>query len=210
MYHHWFSLQYGNDEESYQQLLYHPIKQRSDKFFNHFDEAVLKAAHKIIKDENLRPVTDFLLTNEALKQMNTFKYITITPKYRASFQDLILWKPYHPDKKLMTLHTSSLNKGINHLLSIDFFNGRNFSSINYQLYDIVSSDISIIKKTLKQTLDDVNATKVYKSCLTIDLVIKQKLKALNSLAIPLYDVFIPCKHKISAKYYQNFRDRISR
>jgi hypothetical protein len=213
MKYNWFVLQYGREKESYYALMYHPTPHSINRFLSHFDDAIVLAAHRLIEEGTTTHLSDFLLSELAIEEMNKFLYEKVQPEASLFFQDESASLP-HNEQHLeppISLAIDQSNEGFNTLVHILFFDGLYNDAIRSQLYDLEKTPIDTLENSLRESISQINASHISGNLnqgFDIFTTVEAHLTQMNAKAIPICDVFINCTHQISARNFELIGEEI--
>jgi hypothetical protein len=210
MKYNWFVLQYGREKESHQVLIYHPTPHSVNRFLSHFDDAIGLAANRLIREGTTTHLSDFLLSELAIEEMNRFLYEKVQPEAAlfivdesASFDASI--PNDHELNSPISLTIEQSGEGFNALVLVQLFNGFYHNTIWHQLYDVGGIPFETLEKNLGKWLGQINDD-ILSGNLNDDvdlfLTVEGQFGQINAKAIPVCDVFISCTHQISLKNFQ--------
>lgn len=210
MKYNWFVLQYGREKESYGALIYHPTPHSISRFVSHFEDAIILAAQRLIEEGTATHLSDFLLSEIAIEEMNRFLYEKVQPEASLFFQDESASLPpdEQPLESPITLAIEHSYEGLNTLVQVQFFDGLYYDSIRNQLYDVEKIPQNILE-TLENSLRE-NIAQINQSLISGNLQggfdlfsnVKAFFEQMNAKVIPICDVFINCTHQISARNFE--------
>lgn len=161
MKYNWFVLQYGREKKSYGALIYHPTPHSINRFVSHFEDAILLAAQRLIKEGTTTYLSDFLLSEIAIEEMKTFLYEKVQPEVSLFFQDASASLP--PDEELLeppiSFAIEQSHEVFNTLVHVQFFDGLYYDSIRNQLYDvekIPQNLLETLENSLRENIAQIN------------------------------------------------------
>ena len=210
MKYNWFVLQYGREKESYYALMYHPTPHSINRFLSHFDDAIVLAAHRLIEEGTTTHLSDFLLSELAIEEMNKFLYEKVQPEASLFFQDESASLPpdEQPLESPISLSIEKSYEGFNTLVHVQFFDGLYYDSIRNQLYDIEKIPRKIFERlenSLRENIAQINHNLIssnLKEGFDLFSNVKVYFEQTNAKAIPICDVFINCTHQISVRNFE--------
>jgi hypothetical protein len=213
MKYNWFVLQYGREKESYYALMYHPTPHSINRFLSHFDDAIVLAAHRLIEEGTTTHLSDFLLSELAIEEMNKFLYEKVQPEASLFFQDESASLPHNEQhlESPISLAIDQSNEGFNTLVHILFFDGLYNDAIRSQLYDLEKTPIDTLENSLRESISQINASHISGNLnqgFDIFTTVEAHLTQMNAKAIPICDVFINCTHQISARNFELIGEEI--
>lgn len=210
MKHNWFILQYGREKETYFCLIYHPNPHSINRFVSHFEDAIVLAAQRLIKEGTTTYLSDFLLSELAIEEMNRFLYKKIQPEVSvffvdksASFEAAVTNKLHLEQPILLTFEQSY--EDFNSLVHVQFFDGFYYDSIRNQLYDVEKIPIAFFENCMRETQAQMNEILVLgneNECVDLFAKVEAQFEQMGAKAVPICTVFINCTHQISARNFE--------
>jgi hypothetical protein len=209
----WFVLHYGRGKESYCALMYHPTPHSINRFLSHFDDAIVLAAHRLIEEGTTIYLSDFLLSELAIEEMNRFLYEKVDPETSLFFQDESA--SLSPNEQYLeppiSLAIEKTNEGFNTLVHVQFFDGLYYDAIRNQLYDLEKTPIDTLENSLRESISQINASYISGNLnqgFDIFTTVEAHLAQMNARAIPICDVFINDTHQISTRNFELIGEEI--
>ncbi|GGE15515.1 hypothetical protein GCM10010831_16050 [Psychroflexus salis] len=68
-------------------MIYNPTADSINRFLSHFDDAIVLAAQRLIREGTTTHLSDLLLSEMAIEEMNRFLYEKVQSKTSLFFQD---------------------------------------------------------------------------------------------------------------------------